>query len=177
MPEPIRFRESAFRRYEHILKKVVEAFPNSIKFRPVELATETVACRLRDAVASFLRNKWESELDLEWFLKYWNDYGVAHDGVWITIGKKQGRNQVTECKIIQDSGGGPTGATRLSVDSPKGQVLAALCVLIADGVLTEPVRLTNIDSIRKVTFEQYLAKTYPNIILQSTNEPDAYLLL
>jgi len=78
MPEPLRFRESAFRRYESILKKVVASFPNSIKFRPVELATETVACRLRDAVASFLRNRWESELDPEWFLKYWDEYGDPH---------------------------------------------------------------------------------------------------
>lgn len=175
MPVPHRFQERSFRRYEAILVKVQNAFPTSVRFRPVEFATETVSCRIRDCVTAFLRSDWVSEVDRDWLQDYWNDLVVSHDGTWITIGKRSGRNQVEKCNIVLDTGGAE-GVTRIVLTRPPPKVFDAICVLIDAGVIMEPVLVKDLDE----GTINYITKTllvYPNLLMQPTSEPTSCLIL
>lgn len=61
---PHRFSESAFRKYEKVIARIVNVYPNAVQINPAQfgLSPETIRGRLRDACTSYHEHQWESTL-------------------------------------------------------------------------------------------------------------------
>lgn len=66
---PYRFKETTFREYEKVILVVLSSWPKASKFWPAhyEKSMATFSCRLRDAMRSFVDNRWESTIPYEQF--------------------------------------------------------------------------------------------------------------
>ena len=93
MQLPHRFRETAFRKYEHIISSAVDAFPATITIDPaiVSVTGVTFACRCRDAMTSLKEHHWSTHIDMDKFLDIASRIVVSErtDGK-IIIGSREG---------------------------------------------------------------------------------------
>lgn len=92
---PYRLRESSFRRFELVIKAIVERYPDKTTFNPQSaidkpLAQCTFACRLRDAMHSLLDNKWKTIIDFEKFTQIHPQLDVSEqpDGL-VAVGPRE----------------------------------------------------------------------------------------
>jgi hypothetical protein len=89
---PPRFRESAFRRYEHVISQIVHAYPQAVSFHPqrdFHQSPVTFSNRLRDAITSLHRFGWPSnDIDMAKFLANHHDYVVSERGVDVYVGSR-----------------------------------------------------------------------------------------
>lgn len=53
---PSRFKHSNFRRFEPVIRRVVEVYPEELSVRPGELKPETFATRLRDSMKLYVND-------------------------------------------------------------------------------------------------------------------------
>jgi hypothetical protein len=86
-----RLREEQFRRYETILKKAVDTFPQTFKIDPrlYNLPPSLVTCsaRLRDAKLSYLRFNWVSSINRARFLEVENELVVSEGNGYLITGR------------------------------------------------------------------------------------------
>ncbi len=145
---PPRFRESAFRRYEHIIAAAVEQFPNRCLIDPkvYSLSPVTLSHRLRDAMRSFIDNKWESRIiDWEKFLIVHEEIIVSetHDGFVLT-GTRDSVKTVRHIEPLM-----PQAVSR-QAESPTFAVTTAeewttLCRLAAKRLLLSPILVLGVE--------------------------------
>ncbi len=69
MSLPYRFREDSFRKYESVILEITNSIPRKSIFT-TGLSPVTFACRLRDAMRSLSDNRWETQINMEKFLKW-----------------------------------------------------------------------------------------------------------
>lgn len=176
---PHRFREEQFRRYEWILEKVRENFPNKTTFTPTNFTAETVSCRLRDCVRALYKNPvWNLELE-KWCREFWSTRQVSHDGTKVTIDRPHPKGEViVEAKLDADVNTVMSNAPRLVVDKPTMATFGACCVLITAGVITEPVVLNNLPTGLKVNFDTLIQNTYRDLVLMpQPDKSNTFLLI
>lgn len=144
---PHRFRESSFRKYEHIIGTIVRHFPTVLEHH-FDGSPVTFTCRLRDAMKSFLDNKWTSQVvDYEAFKHIYGDIVVSeHEGRVFTGSRESIKNRhvATDLsKLHAHIADAPTQAIpRLVVHDIS--TLEALCVLLSARTLTGPYTLEGI---------------------------------
>lgn len=86
---PPRFTETSFRRWEQIIKTIVDIAPSRLTLNPrFDLSQETVSCRLRDAMRSLHENKWATVIDMPKFDSLYPTIQVAREGDLVVIQHK-----------------------------------------------------------------------------------------
>lgn len=156
---PHRFREAQFRRYEPIIKLIVDHYPTVQQFKP-NLSPETFSCRLRDAMRSFLDLKWPSDkINHHRFRELYPHIVVAQrivgDDTLILAG---GRVEIKKPPLsppfvveqlqhsradLENSPNGQQGLTIASSDASP-DVIRALALLHHSRILTEPTIIKTI---------------------------------
>ncbi len=121
--------ERAFRRYEHVIRHAIAAYPRTILVQPRELAPATFVARLRDAIASLRKFKWNT--DWEYTDLKLKDLAVLVQSNGIHVGPRNTRP-------IEVEGIVHPGRTKLSRDTtlphvlipdPTPEQLEAYCLL------------------------------------------------
>lgn len=100
LPIPPRFREQAFRFYEHTIARIVNTFPAVLVLdarKEYELSPVTFANRLRDAMTSHCKHAWQSAyVDVAKLRVLWPSQIVVseRDDGTIAIGSKETLREV-----------------------------------------------------------------------------------
>jgi hypothetical protein len=80
--------EQQFRRWEPVLKEVVERFPLSTTFKAIDMTPATAVGRFRDAVLSLRRFNWSTNVDTEKLRRIYQLMRVKQtDGGFIVLPK------------------------------------------------------------------------------------------
>lgn len=163
---PPRFRSSAFRRYEAVLKQAVDNHPNEIEVDHTKfgLSLCTVEQRLRDAKTSYYKHNWSSTIDHDLFVRYYNQKDLevrTRDGkIWIgrpviLIDSPLGRFHL----VKGSTGSGPLDCTIHSNDTrglcTEINAISLLCWLAEQRALARPVKLTLLDSTADNLFNSF----------------------
>ncbi len=162
-PLPPRFRESAFRFYEPIIRSIMSNFPRVIRINPsaYKLAATTFASRLRDAMQSFVDNEWESKIAYDDFLILRDQIVVSmtkDGGVLIgsaeslkAYNNKDAIVDITPPFPVEDSEIQTFDATKIGAMS-----VYMLASLAASRALAARVRLTNLEpKLMEAVLEEY----------------------
>jgi hypothetical protein len=149
---PHRFRETAFRRYEPYIAKIVAAYPNPVEIDPSPLSPITFSCRLRDAITSFKRYKWSSSIQFSNI-----DVKVCEENGKIII-KPRHTNCLPVKIILQE------------LSTPSDQELQVVAEKLHNRVIAGPIR------VKGISFSQLnkLAEFYDIELIQ---EKDCIILL
>lgn len=91
---PSRLRESAFRKYEETIRTIVQEYPAVVQVSLNGLATVTVAGRLRDAMASLYKYRWQTDISMGKFLEVYPTVIVTHRGTALFAGSKEELNRL-----------------------------------------------------------------------------------
>ena len=165
---PPRFRSSAFRRYEAVLKQAVDHFPCEIEVDHTKfgLSLCTVEQRLRDAKTSYLKHYWNSTIDRAKFEKHVNDIRVCCRDSKIFIGRPKNAD---EGKVI-------LGTYRLDVPTSKKPLevpvefnIRELAFLAQERALARPLRLTLSD--------HQSDQLYASFDINLEKQPDGFYIL
>jgi len=162
---PHRLRESSFRVYEDVISAAVNAFPNTTTIDPSSLgkSSDTVACRLRDAIASYDHFRWSpSKINLIRFLDVRPKLVVSQDKTTgaVVIGPRQ-RHHLQA----------PPTISALVGDKPLTHaILSALLLLHEEGVITEPTKVTGTPP------DETMLSHYPNVRVE-VFDSTSYMLL
>ena len=129
---PQRFSETAFRRYEGVIRMTLNAYPQPSVFDPSPLSSETFSHRLRDAMTSLLLYKWTTDIDLDRFAQLRDKLVVriAPEGHILVCGA----DQTTVGKPVTRLDDDRTEQT-LRVNEPADEVIQALVTLLHHRVL------------------------------------------
>ncbi len=147
---PSHLSEATFRRYETYLEMAVLRFPESTCFELGEnnVAPTTFAARLRDSIASLLRYKWMTVVDVEKLWRIAGKYVVAHEkdgSVWFRGKERQGRptHLTPEAKerALAREETTPIAPSFALWEGGDLEQLTALCVLIHHQRITAPVHM------------------------------------
>lgn len=135
-------RVEVFRRYEAVIAQAVEAHPKNLEVVPVGVAMTTFAARLRDAINSYSKYRWETSLFKD------EDFNrVIEDNGLVVRGNVQGKVVVgprTSSATPIESVSSVSGAERnfwLELHKPGSDLLKAAAYIRADG-LGGPVKIT-----------------------------------
>ena len=87
---PFRLRQSTFRLYESFIASALRQWPEPVTINPAPLRATTVAARLRDAIFSLHRYRWETMIDMEQFDAVYaaKTLVVSHRDFTVTIGPR-----------------------------------------------------------------------------------------
>ncbi|SRR6266436_453656 len=125
---PYRFREVAFRRYEPILKLVLERFPAPFSLKP-EGSIETFTCRFRDAMKSLLKYQWPTNLPMAKFVQCVDAIVVSIQGDLVVIGNSETIKPTTILGQPWTPASTEPTALPLGVTTPLWNVIEAICLL------------------------------------------------
>lgn len=146
---PHRFTEKSFRRYEGVIKRAVESYPQTITIDPFPLSGTTYSARLRDAKVSLKQNRWPSTVNMERFLAVYEDLQVSDRGSSVVIGSSElikvadkplsaaGREMAGESRYTFDFGNDPMDVREIE----------AFVILLAARRLQGPIRVRPIAGI------------------------------
>ena len=128
--------EDCFRRYETIIAKALEKYPESVRFKSGSRKNTTDSARCVNAIASYKRNQWPTSYPI---LARLEDIQLS---VWLekdycVIGPAIKTTAIVE--VSNGVGEGLHGAIRCHPKTPDH--VKYLIELINAGVLTEPVEL------------------------------------
>ncbi len=138
-----RLTEEMFRRYEPLIAKAVDAFPNETSFKvPPDVSPQTFLARFRDARLSYLRFGWKSEaINREKLIEIQGKHTLSLDSatgcVWFR--QKQRRGRPIEFAVEATSHG--TGNKPITWDTYTREDLVAVCHLINAKRLSGPIVL------------------------------------
>ena len=115
---PFRFREKQFRTYEPIIAQVIKNFPEPTIINPklyYGLSAITFACRFRDAMSSYSKNKWASNLiNREKFDELFNAHRIN-----VVEKETAGIISIGDKKLMKGlTGAGVTATPQLQQSSP-----------------------------------------------------------
>lgn len=127
--------EACFRRYESVIQKALEQYPESVRFKSDRRTASTDSARCTNAIAAYRRNRWPTasavfDLIEDRALSVWieKDYSV--------IGPAVNKDEI---QLVQGVGGGLHGAIRCN---PKtNEHVRAMLHLINDGVFQESLEM------------------------------------
>lgn len=164
---PPRFRSSAFRRYEAVLKQAVDNHPNEIEVDPTKfgLSLCTVEQRLRDAKRSYLDHHWNSKID-------WDKFNTIYHQLIVSI--RRGKIFIGQPPQAE-YGDSPTGTVTadrhnkthktpldctIHSNDTRGlcteiNAISLLCWLAEQRALARPVKLTLLDSTADNLFNSF----------------------
>lgn len=165
---PSRFSLSAYQRYEEHIKSYMAAWPHPVDFQPQDIAIETFAKGLRNAIQSALAFQWPSaDIDIPYLATIWPATVVSQYPSGVRIGPR-------------DTPRAPAlGQTSIahSFDLETSDTLAvkAAIVLLSRGKLTAPVLLKGDPEVAL----SYIAQNEYDVSLRPAPEagPEAYLML
>ena len=88
---PFRLRQSTFRVYESFIQTAIRSAPLTTHINPAPLRPSTFAARLRDAILSYSKFRWEASFSSLEFDTAWNtgDLTVSHSEQTVTIGPRK----------------------------------------------------------------------------------------
>lgn len=172
MSLPHRFSESAFRKYESIITEIAQRFPKVVLVDPktMNLSSETVRGRLRDAITSAINNRWEKstvnygmllDADINGLVVSLRPNGMVAVGTKETVKDeaKPMSNSIIESNEIFDA-----------TSYCHSHQIDFLAVLAAAKQLRNKVKITCNKMYAETLTEGF------DIILEPTNNPDEYLL-
>ena len=144
MSAPLRHSREAVERYRSYMDLVSKNFPTPVTIDPAPLATDTFACRFRDAVRGVTGYNSGDEKLLAAVSQWCNNFVVANikGTSLLMIGERQAvkRKLATKASIgtVIDANLSPLDV----VDSPSQKVLEAIVILMDHSVI-EYATLTN----------------------------------
>lgn len=154
---PPRFRSSAFRRYEAVLKQAIDLFPTEIEIDPAKfgLSTCTVEQRLRDAKTSQMEHKWNSTIDRLKFVQLADSLQVVSRNGKVYIGPKQAKKQTVEQVLGEAQHNSRLLKEPLAFDMPMANSYEVVCLLAANRALCRPLKLVIADSLADSLYSSF----------------------
>jgi hypothetical protein len=144
MPDllPHRFRESSFRKYEEAIRAIVQHHPEVQIWCPTG-STVTFACRLRDAMASFLKNAWKTTvIDHAKFANIYDDITVSEQQGKVFTGGREKIKQYFQKPYKQTSPEPMVTETKTpTIVLTDLNSLESLCDLLSKRCLSGPFKL------------------------------------
>lgn len=137
-PEGAHLSESVFRKYEDVLKAIVENYPSPFIFTPTTLQATTVVVWLRNAANAILTHGYATTLDIERLREIWKKVRVMNQGSKVVVATRE-EQQAAKIQIAREAFNEPR---LLTINNPSIRVLDGLCILILEGALTNPTLLT-----------------------------------
>lgn len=137
-----------FRRYEKHIFTILQSWPQPCFFVPSPFAATTFSARLRDAIVSVIEYKWASAVDVGRLEELWNTD--------LEIGIHEASTGSQVCARKRGTGAALQLAGELvdtlhrnnylaELDNPSRPILHALAILMSEKVITQPVKIKNID--------------------------------
>lgn len=168
MPEPFHKSERNFRRYESLLKQILQAYPNPSFVKPEGLSIETVINRLRDAMKYFLKSSWESDITHAEMKRMVDAFVLTHDGSTIRIGPRIKEADSVPGKIESNR------ANSLTVERPTYLELQAFACLLQGNRLPMQVTFSYVDPAIAAQVSRDLTD---NPLLQFWQEGNNWIML
>jgi hypothetical protein len=130
-----RARLQDWQRYESIIVAAMRQHPKPYFCHPTSLAPTTVCSRIRDAVRGKLAFDYPSEVDTASVARWWDEVVVkVFDGA-VVIGPQS----IVEAKLQEDQ----SVPKEYFYDSLTLEQVMAFTILLSEGKLTGPIRITN----------------------------------
>lgn len=130
--------EQCFRRYENIIAKALEEYPNSVRFKSPNRKCTTDAARCQNAISFYRTNQWPSTHTVFAFFEE-RPLSVWIEKDYCVIGPAVNRDQV---EVIQGAGGGLHGSVKIMPTRP--DQVKALVHMVNEGVFTDPIEMPKI---------------------------------
>lgn len=165
---PSRLGERAFRTYEHYIQQILNRYPDVVDLtnQHTGFKNSTFAARLRDAMASFVKYRWKSSVNIELFTEKYKDIQVSERDGRIRAGSKAFLATPGESMIVLSPT--PSGSG-VQFDSPSREALAILCKLSSKQFLTRSIVITGLSAEdvdwANDNYDISLIQTKPNIYL------------
>jgi len=163
-PEGAHLSESVFRKYEDVLKAIVENYPAPFIFTPTTLQATTVVVWLRNAANAVLTHNYPTDLDIERLREIWKKVRVMNQGSKVVVSTRESQQ---EAKVQIARAAFHDEPKVLTINNPSIRVLDGLCILILEGALTNPTLLTG-------TVPDY---TVPPGVVLETNSDGTHTIL
>lgn len=173
-PSHWRFTEKNFRKYEPIIHQLTLSYPEKPVWFVMPGSLNTHVARVRDAINTFIHNKFHSEIDYDKFIKAWPNVFVKHNGEMIFIGT-QTQWQTTQSEapqqaIISNLFDG------ISIPNPPIEAIQAFMILMNLDLLNKTsIKFTQADPDIMSQLES-LSSEYPNIIIDILDETTFVML-
>lgn len=156
---PHRFREHAFRRYEHYISQIVQEFPSTVSIDPSPLSPVTFSCRLRDAMVSLDKCGWETSIDLLKFKDIYKKTMVCEtDGIIVVKPRKHTTSYTPKPKDIG-----------MVLSNPTQEQLHEVAQQLTNRTLMGPVRVLGIPiaQLSKLSekFDVHVAESNGEVVL------------
>jgi hypothetical protein len=174
--------EKQFRRYEHIIERIVSAFPAAVAFSPANanLRAITFACRLRDAMRSFQANKWQSVINHTRFCEIADLIVVAQRnhperGPTVIAGSREALNPmevIPVCSVAPAVNANAVETLPLPLLNLPDEYLQTLCYLADARALRRPLRVTISSPELAAKLEEQF-----DISLDPQSIPNQYILI
>lgn len=167
---PPRFTETAFHRFEAVIRSAVSAFPQSFEIdaRLYGLAPVTFACRFRDAMRSLADHNWPTTIDMNRFRDVWQQISVSEKatGNLVAIGSREHirRNANSSNRPLPEA---PIFITPMlsadTIQTTTYEQRLLLVTLAANRLLVQPIRCTGFTELECQEFQQsYDCSIQPN---------------
>jgi len=173
-PKIYRFSERSFRRYEAVIKRATDCFPDPVIVRLSASKPSTFCLRCRDAIRSYINNFWESTINRERLEQILDDFFVdvveepSGDAAEVRVGPRIAYTK----KIYVDEELPPavllgtSSRVALESKSPTDEELTALMVLANVTFFNNiPVLVKDVSSEQQAYIEtgEYLNR-FPNVV-------------
>lgn len=140
-PDGPHLSEANFRRWEAILERFLNTYPEPFVFEPSELAPSTCCVSLRNAVNTILiKDEIKTTLDRVLLKEYWRAVSVCAKGKKVVIGDR-GAQREASVAIAREHSNSP-GPRQLTLHNPSDRALLAVALLLLEKHLVDPVSIT-----------------------------------
>lgn len=184
-PAVYRFSERAFRKYEPVIRMAVEQYPTVIEVKLEHSAQTTFVGRCTDAVRSVLRNRWETNINMDKLEKCVHGLHVLpRENNAVRIGP---RDYITKIIVISESEISETnptviraGQTPLELRRPTDEDLTAALILANRSFFRgTPVHVYETSPEQKIYIDAMsYSDKYPNVVFDpDPHDPNHYTLL
>jgi len=152
------YNEAAFRKYEKVIRSILETHPQPSVIDPDTVKSENYANRLRNAIKAYGLSPWESDIskyDLQKIFRLFErggDWVVANSGAKVVIGppaKVSVSSKIEPLDIIAEKRAD-------EIDAQVPEIWVALLILINADVIHGPIRIINAPDLD-------MAKKFPNV--------------
>jgi hypothetical protein len=173
---PRRFTEASFRRYEDMIRRVVNAWPLLYYIDPTPLSSITYECRFRDAMRSLKENRWETIVDMKKFLEIHPNLTVSNCGSILRCGPSEVIQAERQSQAANGPAYSPVGKPIDRTSAFTGltyEALVGLVHLAAGRHLPVPLIVRSVDP----TFFERLKRLEDTLDVSIEQNPDGSLTI
>lgn len=146
--------EKAFRRYEKVIKHLVDSYPTDVEINPSPLAVETYVSRLRDAIRAYGESAWVSEVDRSKVRKIFRafreggDWIISRTETQVTVGKPRKSNDFVG--VVEQK------SQRICIDGSDKEALNAAIYLLNKEIIRGPIEVAGLLELPEEFKQKYV---------------------